>query len=42
VELIQQDKFPLGKLVKTYPMAEVNQAAEDSENGVCVKPVLVM
>jgi aryl-alcohol dehydrogenase len=42
VDLIQQDKFPLGKLVKTYPMAEVNQAAEDSENGVCVKPVLVM
>jgi aryl-alcohol dehydrogenase len=42
VELIQQDKFPLGRLVRTYPMAEVNAAAEDSENGVCVKPILAM
>jgi aryl-alcohol dehydrogenase len=42
VSLIQQEKFPLAKLVKTYPMDQVNQAAEDSEHGVCVKPVLIM
>jgi aryl-alcohol dehydrogenase len=41
VELIQQDKFPLHKLVTNYKLDEVNKAAEDTENGAAVKPILV-
>ncbi|HEX3611949.1 MAG TPA: NAD(P)-dependent alcohol dehydrogenase [Sporichthyaceae bacterium] len=42
VDLIEQGKFPVGRLVANYPMAEVNQAAADTENGVVVKPILLM
>lgn len=41
VQLIQQDKFPLAKLVTNYKLDEVNKAAHDTDNGVSVKPVLV-
>lgn len=42
VDLIAQDKFPLAKLVTNYKLDEVNQACEDTENGVSVKPIMVL
>ncbi|ENY77366.1 benzyl alcohol dehydrogenase [Pseudomonas putida TRO1] len=40
VELYRQGKFPFDKLLKFYSFDEINQAAEDSENGITLKPVL--
>jgi|TARA_R110000850_G_scaffold180845_3_gene306323 aryl-alcohol dehydrogenase len=40
VELYRQGKFPFDKLIKFYPFDEINRAAEDSEKGVTLKPVL--
>lgn len=34
--------FPFDKLVRTYPLAEINQAEADSLSGATIKPVLVM
>lgn len=42
VELYRQGKFPFDKLLKFYSFDEINQAAEDSENGITLKPVLRM
>jgi aryl-alcohol dehydrogenase len=40
VQLYQQGRFPFDRLVKFYRLDEINQAAEDSVNGLTVKPVL--
>jgi aryl-alcohol dehydrogenase len=40
IELYKQGKFPFDKLIKFYTLDEINQAAEDSENGSTLKPVL--
>lgn len=40
VELYQQGKFPFDKLVKFYSLDQINQAAEDSEKGVTIKPIV--
>ncbi|MFC3607249.1 NAD(P)-dependent alcohol dehydrogenase [Stutzerimonas tarimensis] len=40
VDLYLQGRFPFDKLVKFYPFEAINQAAEDSEKGVTLKPVL--
>lgn len=40
IELYKQGKFPFDKLIKYYTLDEINQAAEDSENGSTLKPVL--
>jgi aryl-alcohol dehydrogenase len=40
VELYRQGKFLFDKLIKFYPFEEINRAAEDSEEGVTLKPVL--
>lgn len=40
VELYQQGRFPFDKLVKFYPVEQINQAAEDSTRGVTPKPIL--
>ena len=40
VELYQQGRFPFDKLVKFYPLDQINQAAEDSEKGVTIKPIV--
>jgi aryl-alcohol dehydrogenase len=42
VELIRQDRFPLARLVKSYGLAEVNEAADASLSGATIKPILVM
>jgi aryl-alcohol dehydrogenase len=40
VELYQEGKFPFDKLVKVYPFEKINEAAEDSERGITIKPVI--
>lgn len=42
IALYQQGRFPFDKLVKFYPLEEINQALADSEKGVTVKPVIRM
>lgn len=41
VELWKQGRFPFDKLIKTYPLADINQAFEDSAKGRTVKPVVI-
>lgn len=40
VELYKQGRFPFDKLVKFYSLDQINQAAEDSEKGVTIKPII--
>ncbi|HXF92792.1 MAG TPA: NAD(P)-dependent alcohol dehydrogenase [Nitrospiraceae bacterium] len=40
VELHQQGRFPFDKLVKFYDLDQINQAAEDSEKGITIKPIV--
>lgn len=39
---VRSGRFPLAKLVRTYPFADINQAIADQHDGHCVKPVLLM
>lgn len=40
VELYAQGRFPFDKLVKFYTFDQINQAAEDSEKGITIKPII--
>jgi aryl-alcohol dehydrogenase len=40
IELYKQGRFPFDKLVRFYDFVEINQAVEDSERGVTIKPIL--
>ena len=40
IGLFRAGRFPVGKLVRQYPLDQIDQAAEDSRSGVTVKPVL--
>jgi aryl-alcohol dehydrogenase len=40
VDLFMQGRFPFDRLVRFYDFASINQAAEDSEKGVTIKPVI--
>ncbi|HRN82566.1 MAG TPA: NAD(P)-dependent alcohol dehydrogenase, partial [Nitrosomonas europaea] len=40
VELYQQGKFPFDRPVKFYSLDQINQAAEDSEKGITIKPII--
>jgi len=42
VELYTQGRFPFDKLVKFYSLDQINQAAEDSEKGITIKPIIRM
>lgn len=42
IDLQQRGRFPIEKLIKTYPLGEINQAVADMEAGKVVKPVLLM
>jgi aryl-alcohol dehydrogenase len=42
MELQLQGRFPLEKLVRFYDFAQINQAIDDSDSGVAIKPVLRM
>lgn len=40
ISLYQRGLFPFDRLIKFYSMDEINQAAEDSEKGITVKPII--
>src|SRR5690554_2689801 len=40
VAFYKAGKFPFDKLIKFYPFEQINQAFEDSQKGVVVKPIL--
>lgn len=43
-ELIAQyraGRFPIDRLIRTYPFAQINEAAADAQSGVTIKPVLL-
>lgn len=42
MELQRQGRFPLEKLVRFYDFADINQAIDDSDEGVTVKPIVRM
>lgn len=42
IDLYMQGRFPVDKLVKYYDFDEINQAAEDKESGVTIKPIIRM
>lgn len=42
VDLMMEGKFPVERLMTFYPLAEINQAAEDATSGKTIKPVLRM
>ena len=42
VTLYQQGRFPFDRMVRFYDFDQVNQAAQDSENGTTMKPILKM
>ena len=41
IEFWQDGRFPFDRLIRTYPLGEVNKAIADSLSGVTVKPVLI-
>ncbi|MBH0024823.1 MULTISPECIES: NAD(P)-dependent alcohol dehydrogenase [unclassified Salinibacterium] len=42
LEFWKKGLFPFEKLIRTYPLADINQAEADSLSGVTIKPVLVV
>nr|PZN82300.1 MAG: alcohol dehydrogenase [Acidobacteriota bacterium] len=42
VDLYRQGRFPFDRLVRYYPMRDIEQALEDSKSGEVVKPILRM
>lgn len=40
-ELWQAGRFPFDRLIRTYPLDEINEAEHDCETGRVVKPVLI-
>ena len=40
IELYKLGRFPFDKLVKFYTFDQINQAAEDSEKGMTIKPIV--
>ncbi|WP_067699503.1 NAD(P)-dependent alcohol dehydrogenase [Nocardia jejuensis] len=41
IEWHRAGKFPIERIVRSYPFAEINTAAHDAETGATIKPVLV-
>lgn len=42
IGLHQQGRFPWDRMITRYPFAEINQAMADTEQGRCIKAVLMM
>jgi aryl-alcohol dehydrogenase len=42
IDLFVAGKFPFDRLIRTYPLSQINQAVEDQLAGRCVKAVLQM
>ena len=41
VELHKAGRLPFDKLIKKYPLAEINRAVDEQHRGLCIKPVLL-
>lgn len=41
IELYRAGRLPIDKLVRTYPLAQINEAIRDQHEGRCIKPVLL-
>ena len=41
VELWRQGRLPIDRIVRTYPLGDINQAEADMASGTTIKPVLV-
>lgn len=41
IELYQQRRFPVDRLVQTYKFADIEQAAQDMQDGRTIKPVVI-
>jgi aryl-alcohol dehydrogenase len=37
----RQGRFPVDRLIRTYPFAEINTAVDDARSGSAIKPVLI-
>jgi aryl-alcohol dehydrogenase len=37
----RQGRFPIDRLMKKYPLSQINEAISDQKQGLCVKPVLI-
>lgn len=42
IELYKQGRFPFDRLIKFYDFADINQAVDDMEAGITIKPVIRM
>jgi len=42
IDWYKNGKFPVDKLVQTYPFDQINTAVDDAHKGITVKPVLLM
>lgn len=42
IEYYREGRFPFDKLIKFYPFDQINEAFEASNNGECIKAVLLM
>ena len=42
LEFWRQGRFPFEKMIRTYPLSEINQAEADSVSGASIKPVLLL
>ena len=42
LELYMQGRFPFDRLISFYPFDQINQAAEDTEHGIAIKPIVRM
>lgn len=42
LSLQAQGRFPFERLIRTYPLAAINEAIADQHSGACIKPVLTM
>jgi aryl-alcohol dehydrogenase len=41
IELWRQGRFPFDKLIKTFPLEQINEAEQAAIKGEVVKPVLL-
>jgi aryl-alcohol dehydrogenase len=41
IALHREGKFPFDRLIRTYPIEEINQAIADADSGAVIKPVIV-
>lgn len=41
IDLWQQGRFPFDRLIRTYPLSDINAAERDSADGTTIKPVLL-